>query len=533
MTYQIAAIFRAQWRTIRNHLPRTGTGTVLLWLLSAIWYAVFAAIGFALAVLFASAPLAEIREYLPAGLLEALLFWQIFPLMTLSAGWSLELQKLVIYPLRIRTLFWIEVLLRLTTAPEMIIMLTGATIGLMRNPHLPAFRPMWLWVYLPLNLFLALAVREWMLKMFRRKRLRELLVGLLVIVSVMPNLLLNTGLGKRVLPIFVSISQSRGTPWSAVSRLSTERFSLDATVEIAAWIFAVYKLARMQFSSALAYDQIGFEQARPRRAGAISGWSEAIFRLPGRVLRDPLAALVEKELRILSRSPRFRVVFGMACIFSVIVFFPFAFGRLANGFMADNYLPTINVYGLLIVGEVLLWNVFGFDRKASQIYFATPVPFATVLKAKNVVAGIVIALMTLFIAAVGSLFRTNVTIWSFVASICLTLVLTLFFMGIGNLMSIVLPRPIDPSQAFRNQNSAKNSVWLLLCFAAVVLPAALAFAAKWAFESDIAFFTVLGADLIIAVIFYRVATESAVTRAEQNHERLLDSLMSGGDPMSA
>jgi ABC-2 type transport system permease protein len=532
MTYQIAAIFWAQWRTIRNHLQRTIVGTVLLWLLSTLWYAVFAAIGFALAVLLGSVPLSEIREYLPSGLFGALLFWQIFPLMTLSAGWSLELQKVIIYPVRAITLFWIEVLLRLTTAPEVIIVLAGATIGLIRNPHVPAFRPMWLWIYLPLNLFLALAIREWALKMFRRKHLRELFVGLFLVASVMPNLLLNTGLGKRALPILLGIGQSGGTPWSAVSRLTTDGFSLLATVEIAVWLLAVYKLARMQFSSTLASDQVGFEQARPSRANAMSGWSEAIFRFPGRVLRDPLAALVEKELRILARSPRFRVVFGMACIFSVIVFFPFAFGRIANGFIAENYLPTINVYGLLIVGEVLLWNVFGFDRKASQIYFATPVPFVTVLRAKNVVAGIMIAFMTLFIAAVGSLFRTNVTVSSFLASICLTLVMTMFFMGIGNLTSIVLPRPIDPSQAFRNQNSAKSSLWLLLCFVVVALPAAIAFAAKWAFESDIAFFSVLGADLIIALIFYRVATESAVALAEQNHERLLDSLMAGGDPMS-
>src|SRR3954453_12983247 len=113
MRYQIAAIFWAQWRTVRNHLPRTGAGTVLLWLLSALWYAVFAAIGLALAFLFASEPLGEIRKYLPFGLLEVLLFWQIFPLMTLSGCWSLELHKLVIYPIRARTLFWIEVLLRL------------------------------------------------------------------------------------------------------------------------------------------------------------------------------------------------------------------------------------------------------------------------------------------------------------------------------------------------------------------------------------------------------------------------------------
>ena len=97
---------------------------------------------------------------------------------------------------------------------------------------------------------------------------------------------------------------------------------------------------------------------------------------------------------MLTRSPRFRVVFGMACVFSLVIFYPVAFGRAGSTFLASNYLPAVNSYGLLILGEVLLWNVFGFDRKATQIYFLAPVRFESVLRAKNLIAIATVLLMT-------------------------------------------------------------------------------------------------------------------------------------------
>ena len=192
----------------------------------------------------------------------------------------------------------------------------------------------------------------------------------------------------------------------------------------------------------------------------------------------------------------------------------------------------MNCYGLLILGEVLLWNVFGFDRSATQFYFVTPVRFQVVLRAKNIVAAIAILTMTLLICLTDELVRHRMTVRSFISSLALTAVMTLLFLGLGNLTSIMIPRPIDPNQAFRNQNSAKASLWLLICFVLMVIPVGLAFVAQWAFGSDLAFFGVLAIDFLIGAIFYAVATESAVERAERERERLLDALSKGPGLMS-
>ena len=50
MWNQILAIVLAQFRISRNHLPRTGIGTVLLWFVMALWYGIFAAMAVFLAL---------------------------------------------------------------------------------------------------------------------------------------------------------------------------------------------------------------------------------------------------------------------------------------------------------------------------------------------------------------------------------------------------------------------------------------------------------------------------------------------------
>ena len=52
-----------------------------------------------------------------------------------------------------------------------------------------------------------------------------------------------------------------------------------------------------------------------------------MFRLPALFLPDPVAAIVEKELRSLVRTPRFRLVFIMGFSFGILVWLPLVIGR--------------------------------------------------------------------------------------------------------------------------------------------------------------------------------------------------------------
>src|SRR5947209_20129186 len=101
---QILAIAWAQFHTMRNHLPRTSLGTVLLWCISLLWYGLYVALAVFLTGKVPQLSIEQLRAWVPVGLLAVFLFWQIVPLFTLSSGWSLELRKLQVYPVSNRAL---------------------------------------------------------------------------------------------------------------------------------------------------------------------------------------------------------------------------------------------------------------------------------------------------------------------------------------------------------------------------------------------------------------------------------------------
>jgi ABC-2 type transport system permease protein len=388
---------------------------------------------------------------------------------------------------------------------------------------------------LPLNLFLSLAVRGFVSRLLSRKRLKVLGLIFFLVIAVLPSLAANTGLGAKLKVFFIAAAQVPGTPWNGISSLALGRAPLLSLVITTVWIAIAYWWARREFANTISTELAPF---RARRAtidgtGAQSSYRNFLFRIPSKLFQDPLAALIEKEVLVLSRSPRFRLIFGMACLFSVVIFFPLAFGRAHSSPLAENFLPAVTGYGLLIVGETLLWNCFGFDRRAAQLYFVSPVPLATVFRAKNIVAAFVVGLMTLVVSLLGSLVGRGSSPRDLISTFLMMAVLTVFFVSFGNFTSVALPRPIDPNQALKNQNNAKASALLLVCAVILVIPMGLALLARWAFEAEWPFFAVLLADLIIGIVFYVVTTESAIERANNDRERILLLLSQDSKPIES
>src|SRR5208282_5276872 len=81
------------------------------------------------------------QKLLPAALLLCFLYWQVIPVLLTSMGASLDLRKLMVYPIPRRALFAIEVILRVSTGVEMLLILTGAAIGLLLNRDVPLWAP--------------------------------------------------------------------------------------------------------------------------------------------------------------------------------------------------------------------------------------------------------------------------------------------------------------------------------------------------------------------------------------------------------
>jgi ABC-2 type transport system permease protein len=491
-------------------------------------YGVFVFLGIMAAILLASPDDIEFaRRVLPAALLLCFLYWQVIPILMASTGASLDMRKLLVYPIPQRQLFTLEVLLRVTSGLEMLILLTGAGIGLSMNPKIPFWAPLSLILFVALNLLCSAGVRDLLVRLMARRRIREIVTLLFVVLVALPQfLVLNHGLRSRLRGIF-GVEAWPYWPWTAAARLAQGEFSWRNAGVMLAWTAAAYIFGRWQFERSFTMDAA--ESSASLSDGRSASRLEWFYTLPNRILRDPLAALVEKELRFLSRTPRFRLVFLMGFSFGILIWFPIAFGEQGTSpsWFSDNYLMLVSVYALLMLSDTLFWNVFGFDRTASQVYFLIPARMSTVLIGKNLAAVLFVALEISMVSLVCALLRLPISLMRVLESFASTLVVATFVLAVGNLSSVYNPRAINPRRSFRTAAGARLQALMVLLFPVVLSPVALAYLARYAFGSEWAFFAVLLLAAGLGLVVYRFSMESAVRTGERRKEQIIASLSQG------
>ena len=142
-----------------------------------------------------------------------------------SMGASLDLRKMLIYPVPRGSLFLVEILLRIATCAELLLVLAGAAIGLLRNPAFggwgaPARVPLAVVFFAAFNLMLAAGLRNLIERLLSRKGMREVLALLLMMLGVLPRLLMVTGVAsKRLEHVFPAASNALW-PWGAAAQLA-------------------------------------------------------------------------------------------------------------------------------------------------------------------------------------------------------------------------------------------------------------------------------------------------------------------------
>src|SRR5580700_2357849 len=501
MGSQARAIVWAQWRTTRNHFPRSNKAALAVnAFLTLVWYGGFAFLAGLAAILLSNPDeLSLIHDVLPSALLVCFLYWQLIPVLMASMGSSLDIKKLLVYPVPTAQLFALEVLLRISTGVEMLLLLTGGGIGLLLNPRIPWWGPSALLVFVIFNLFCSAGVRDLLIRLLARKRVREIVALLLVLLAALPQLLVFAGFQNRMSRLFAS-QPSAFWPWTATARLARGDASFENIGVLLIWTAAAYLFGRWQFERSLAVDA----PERAASAGRKASRVEWIYRLPSALVPDPLAALIEKELRFLSRAPRFRLVFLMGFSFGLLIWAPIAFGRASaqHSFLTDNYLTMVSVYALLLLSDALFWNCFGFDRGAAQVYFLVPVKMSTVLAGKNLAAAFLVLIEITAIALVCAVLRLPLSGLQILEAFAVTCVVTLFILAVGNLSSLYNPRAVNPVKAMKTAAQSRSQALLMLAFPLTLVPVALAYLARYAFDTEWAFFGTLLFGGVVGVLVY-------------------------------
>ena len=539
----IRAILRAQWLSMRMSRLASGLrGAVFSSVIAVLWYGFWTALA-ALAEELTAAPGLRtlIASWLPVGLLAVFAYWQLAPLASASMGASLDLRKLLVYPVPRRSLFLVEILLRITTCAELLLVLAGVGIGLLRNPAFGGWRslgrvPLAVVLFAAFNLMLAAGLRNLIERLLSRKGIREVVALVLMLAAVLPRLLMVTGIANRRIERVFPAAANPIWPWGAAAHLmlgmpAGMRPALAAVI-LAAWAVAAYLFGRWQFTRSLRYDlqeaQATVVSARDR------GFAERLYRLPSLVLPDPLCAMVEKEIRSLVRTPRFRLVFVMGCSFGLVVWLPMMLrGGAAHSAVSGNFLAVVCLYALFLLAQVTYGNAFGFDGSAAQLYFLAPVAISRALAAKNIAAAMFIFLEIAAVATACSLLRLGISPAQIGEAFLVTGIAALYLLGIGNMSSVNYPHAMSAQRVSSGGGGGRAQGVLFLLYPVALLPVFMAYLARYAFDNQVVFYAVLAFAAALGVAIYWMAMESAVSAACNRRETILAELSRGEGPVRA
>lgn len=529
------AVIQAQYRANVNYTLKAGRWFGFI--ATLLWYGIFAAGAVVGGVVMATSKAGEMSAPLAGLFLLGTLYWQFIPLMMAATGVALDLRKLKAYPIPVRELFTMEVLLRVTAAGEMLVLLLGLAVGALWSRNIPWWAPLAIFPFIAFQLFLSLGLRDLVVRVLSHKRLREITTIVILAVVWGPRLFMGNGsrpprrgAGREFFERFVGNAQE-WLPWTATGHWLGGTFEWVGVAAMFGWVALAGAFALWQFKTTLAFDPdaAGSSGSAPVKADAPLNWKERLQRLPSVWLPDPLGVLVEKELRSQVRSPRFRMMLLVPAFFGLV--FLRTMNRLPA--WAPSPLTLACAYGLLALGEACIWNIFGFDRSAAQVYFVTPVKFSRVLMAKNIVGAVWFMVLLTVLTLLFLAFQAKVTARDIGEAMAVGSVVMLYLWSVGNYMSVHSPYPADPEASMRSRTARGAQFLVLLLYPLALLPAGLAYFARWAFTSELAFYGVLAVMAAVAGMVYSVALESAVELAGQRYEAMVEKLSEGVSPISS
>jgi ABC-2 type transport system permease protein len=382
------------------------------------------------------------------------------------------------------------------------------------------------------NLLLAAGMRNLLERLLLRRRIRELLMLVIVFAGVLPQLLITFKVSNQALTSNLPVAIF--WPWGAAAELLLNLALLPAAGILILYLALAYAFSRYQFSKVIRADAGPGVADRDDPSQASRNWSDRLIRMPSRLLPDPLGAAVEKELRTLIRSPRFRLVYIMGFSFGLVVWLPMALRHVPGheSVTRTHFLTCVSVYALVLLGQVTFWNAFGFDRTATQAWYALPIPFAQVFQAKNLTAVIIVLTELVLVVGIALALPVPHPLVRVAEAFAVTLISAVYLISFGNLMSVRVPRAMDPEKVTQGASARSMNAFAFFLFPVALLPIALAYWARYVFDSELVFFTLLALAAILGAIIYWIALESAVKTAMLRKESILNELGRSDGPLA-
>jgi ABC-2 type transport system permease protein len=410
------------------------------------------------------------------------LFWQLFPVMASTFSESFDSSSLLRFPLSYRSFLLLRIVygsLDPGTALGVLWLLgilTGVSAARLRL-MLPT--ALLLLAFAIVNLFLARAIFAWVERWLARRRTREIMGVFFLVLVISFQFIgpLTARFGARrhrevahLTEAFLPIERvlPPGLAASGITELWNSDWvgTVGSLALLSAYAVALFWLLDRRMLALYRGENLS-ETAAPakhsyEKSRLLAGWDVPL-------VSGPVAAILEKELRYLSRSGPMLFTLFMPII--ILLIFRMTPGRSGSGTFLnaapDFAFPLAAAYALLMMTN-LVYNNFGTDGAGVQFWFISPVRFREIVWAKNLAhASIFGAEMILVWLAVSLLFRPP-TIAYTVATVAAVLFVTPVNFTVGNLLSISMPKKVDLS-SFGRQRAASTTGFASLLAQAVLL----------------------------------------------------------------
>jgi ABC-2 type transport system permease protein len=509
VTSQVALIAGLRWRLFRNSLRAAVSARFdlaakfVLALLFSVFAIGSATVFFVVGRLSLSGP--RFAAMLAVPLWVIFLAWQLLPILIAAFKVDFEFRELLRYPLRYSTFFLLSLAYGLfDVAPALaVIWLVSFGAGLVSaNPALwPVALPL-LALFGLVCLLLNRVIYSWLERWLSTRRGRE--IFFVVFIAVMMSFqfagLISERLGPQAAPylyaaralldvlppgITATILQNaavllRGAP-SATITLTPFAFALPALLVLYALLLllTLNRRLRAQYRG----EDLGESAALPRARGERLT-AEAVapsVSFAARLVRDPVAVLIEKELRYMLRNPA--ILVNLAVPLVMVVFLGLVFSDPREKFemlrrSPELIYPSAVAYALLVV-PVLAMNAFAYDAHGVQFLIGAPVRFGEVLLAKNLSLGIVIVAEALLIWPLLALLGQPPSAASVGAGLAGVLFALPAYFTVGNVLSLMFPRPFDFGSFRQRQAGTAMLFYLLLQIVLGTVVAAVMILARW------------------------------------------------------
>ena len=482
---QYAAMARLRWRMFINGL-RSIHGLLDLGATGIAWmfYSILGlGLGVGLCVAAYSQASHSSWQHLPILFWAMSFLWLTFPMLVASFQEQSDLEILLRFPVRFGSYFLLYLISGLMDASTIVGMLCclGVWLGLvMARPDLCLWTTLALLVFAVFNILLVRVVFAWIDRWLSQRKTREILsavvmvliVSLLVINSVWNQKRYQGSMSHReetvpfrdalakYAPVLKTAKQlQQWLPPGLGARILQQAVHREPAAGFASlnvlglWVLLAGSVLAGRLKAEYRGQNLSWASSRGKATGREGGWT-----LGG---SGPFAAIVEKEVRSLSRTLPLLWALGVPPLFTLVIAGVFQ-QRSAGSVNSFPYaFPLCLAYALLGFTR-LFYNNMGAEGAGIQLLFLSPTPIRTIMLAKNLFHSALFAFVG-FAAGAMVCLRLGVPPFVVLAGTGAWLVFALpCNLAAGTIFSLIMPYRINPGRITRPAGSQANALPAML-----------------------------------------------------------------------